>query len=336
MIIKQFFSYYLLSLLLIYLFSDYKNSKKNEHKIFKKLLIYFIEGHDYLLMNNYNKFYKNIQKCEDIMKQILKIIYKLSDSINISILNKINKINYLFNNINLTTIYHLDEFADTEIFGTNIIFDIKSYNSKTKTNIDIPFIKEEPKKEYSLVLDLDETLIHFSISGEKEGHLFFRPHLFKFLDSVSKFYEIIIFTAGITEYAKIVLNLIEIRMGRKIFDFRLYRECTIANDEGAFVKDLEKIGRNLQKIIIVDNTKENFELQKDNGIEIKSYYGFDVTKLDSIEEIDDIDDDNCLMELENVLVKIAEDKPKNITLALKMHQREIFEKVTYGGLYYDE
>ena len=92
MITKQYFSYYLLSLLLIYIFANIKNHKKNEHKIFKKLLIYFIEGNDYLLMNNYNKFYKNIIKCEEVIKQIIKIVYNSIDSINISTLNKINKI----------------------------------------------------------------------------------------------------------------------------------------------------------------------------------------------------------------------------------------------------
>ena len=116
MITKQYFSYYLLSLLLIYIFANIKNHKKNEYKIFKKLLIYFIEGNDYLLMNNYNKFYKNIIKCEEIIKQIIKIVYKSIDSINISTLNKINKISYLFNNINLTTINNINEFADSEIF----------------------------------------------------------------------------------------------------------------------------------------------------------------------------------------------------------------------------
>ena len=42
MITKQYFSYYLLSLLLIYIFANIKNHKKNEHKIFKKLLIFLI------------------------------------------------------------------------------------------------------------------------------------------------------------------------------------------------------------------------------------------------------------------------------------------------------
>ena len=129
MITKQYFSYYLLTLLLIYLFSSSKNNKVNDHKILKKLLIYFIEGNDYVLMNNYNKFYKNILKCEEIMKQIIKIVYKSSDNINIANINKINKINYLFKNINLTSINSIRELADSEIFFTNIIIDLKYYSN---------------------------------------------------------------------------------------------------------------------------------------------------------------------------------------------------------------
>lgn len=39
-----------------------------------------------------------------------------------------------------------------------------------------------------------------------------------------------------------------------------------------FVKDLSKIGRPLNKTIIVDNVAENFSLQPDNGIFIKSWF----------------------------------------------------------------
>ena len=334
MITKQYFSYYLLSLLLIYIFANIKNHKKNEHKIFKKLLIYFIEGNDYLLMNNYNKFYKNIIKCEEVIKQIIKIVYKSIDSINISALNKINKISYLFNNINLTTINNINEFADSEIFMTNIIVDLKYYsslfskNNNSNTHINTPFIKDPPSKDYTLVLDLDETLIHFSVNAESEGHLFFRPYLFHLLNAISEFYELIIFTAGLKEYAKIVLDLIENRIGKKIFDYRLYREHTEPNDEGIFIKDLSKIGRNLQKMILVDNTKENYELQEDNGIEIKSYYGFDSKKMDLMEDDVILDDDRCLIDLEKILIQIVEEKPKKLCLMLKKYQKEISQKIT--------
>ena len=39
-----------------------------------------------------------------------------------------------------------------------------------------------------------------------------------------------------------------------------------------FVKDLSRIGRPLNKTIIVDNVAENFTLQPDNGIFIKSWF----------------------------------------------------------------
>jgi TFIIF-interacting CTD phosphatase-like protein len=38
------------------------------------------------------------------------------------------------------------------------------------------------------------------------------------------------------------------------------------------LKDLSKIGRPLEKTIIVDNIADNFHLQKDNGIFIRSWY----------------------------------------------------------------
>lgn len=38
------------------------------------------------------------------------------------------------------------------------------------------------------------------------------------------------------------------------------------------IKDLSLLGRPLEKTLIVDNIRENFMWQKENGIEIKSWY----------------------------------------------------------------
>jgi CTD small phosphatase-like protein 2 len=36
---------------------------------------------------------------------------------------------------------------------------------------------------------------------------------------------------------------------------------------------LSKLGRDLNRVIIIDNVEDNFQLQKDNGLHIKNFYG---------------------------------------------------------------
>ena len=121
---------------------------------------------------------------------------------------------------------------------------------------------------YTLVLDLDETLVHFEA---KEKKFKLRPGCLKFLKDVaaansrctpetgSPFdlnYEIVIFTAAAQDYADFILNYID--KGRNYISHRLYRQhCQY--DDGVYVKDLSMLGRDLKKTIIVDNIKDNFE-----------------------------------------------------------------------------
>jgi TFIIF-interacting CTD phosphatase-like protein len=55
-------------------------------------------------------------------------------------------------------------------------------------------------KLYTLVLDLDETLIHYDVDeSENEGFYLIRPGALKFLYEMKYFYEIVVFTAAIPE-----------------------------------------------------------------------------------------------------------------------------------------
>ena len=62
---------------------------------------------------------------------------------------------------------------------------------------------------------------------------------------------------------------------------------TIRDDE--YLKDLSRIGREIENMIIVDNMPQNFNLQKENGIFIKSFYGDD-------------NDDTALIDLAPILI----------------------------------
>jgi CTD small phosphatase-like protein 2 len=58
-------------------------------------------------------------------------------------------------------------------------------------------------KQYTLVLDLDETLVHYD---EQTEELNLRPHVISFLTKLAKYYELVIFTAGMKDYADWALS----------------------------------------------------------------------------------------------------------------------------------
>ena len=176
-----------------------------------------------------------------------------------------------------------------------------------------PYIRTKNRKPYSLVLDLDETLIHFKVNNdvENEGILQIRPGVISFLEKMGQYYELIVFTAATQDYGDLLIDNIEEK--DIYFEHRFYRQHTIiiGND---FVKDLERIGRPLDKIIIVDNMPQNFRLQKENGINIKAFWGDDP-------------EDNVLEELGKILINIAKEGG-DLRIGLEKYKDEIIRKVT--------
>ena len=57
-----------------------------------------------------------------------------------------------------------------------------------------------------------------------------------------------------------------------VINFKLYRKHT-EQINGIFIKDLSKLGRDISKVIIIDNNKDNFSLQPENGLHICSFVG---------------------------------------------------------------
>ena len=76
--------------------------------------------------------------------------------------------------------------------------------------VEVPYIKEKLfplKKKYCLVLDLDETLIHYKTdrNNPEDGEMLIRPYMYEFLNKVGQFYELILFTAGTEEVRKLFI-----------------------------------------------------------------------------------------------------------------------------------
>ena len=69
-------------------------------------------------------------------------------------------------------------------------------------------------RKYTLVLDLDETLVHyFDVSPSPfytqlgaESHFLIRPGCFEFLEEMAKYYELVIFTAAMQDVRLSIFN----------------------------------------------------------------------------------------------------------------------------------
>lgn len=69
-----------------------------------------------------------------------------------------------------------------------------------------PFLQPlEAGERYSLVLDLDETLIH-NVDTGSDSFFLVRPGCVEFIQTMAKYYEIVIFTAALQEYADQVID----------------------------------------------------------------------------------------------------------------------------------
>ena len=156
-------------------------------------------------------------------------------------------------------------------------------NKTQKKSLEL-YLPPSLTKKKTLVLDLDETLVHsqfgaFNIPSDvvinieienelHEIHVLIRPGVKEFLEKMSKLYEIVIFTASISKYAGPLLDILD---KEKFCSFRLFREhCTLINS--SFVKDLKKLGRDLKNIIIVDNSPLAYLLNSDNGLPILTWF----------------------------------------------------------------
>ena len=199
------------------------------------------------------------------------------------------------------------------IYNDNIFINKSNTNQFTKNkNCYLNFPSLKP---YTLVLDLDETLVHVP---KKTNKIFLRPGCRDFLHSLLPYYELILFTSSIKEYADQIINFIEIK--EKYFTYCLYRENTILISD-FFFKDINKLGRDIKRIIIIDDKVDNIELQYENGIAIKPYI---------IDRNNPQDNDYVLYDLQRILIKIAKENPDDIRQSLRIYKSEIINKITSG------
>ena len=176
-----------------------------------------------------------------------------------------------------------------------------------------PYLNYISPKNYTLILDVDETLFHFKINedDDEQGVLKIRPGVFQFIDEIKEYYEIILFSEADKNYTDLIIDAVG--DNKYLYDYILCRDyVTIVGQN--FVKELSKIGRPLDRIIIIDNMPQNFSFNKENGIYIKSFWG---------EE----NDDKALIDLIPILVNIAK-SGKDVRKELVKYKEKIVTKIS--------
>jgi CTD nuclear envelope phosphatase 1 len=144
--------------------------------------------------------------------------------------------------------------------------------------------KQEKKKRWTLVLDLDETLVHTTnqpladydcrveIHTRRAQRVFYiskRPYLDTFLATLATAYDIVIFTASIRRYADAVIDLIDVH---RVVSRRFFRPTCLKHG-ASFLKDLRGITINgdLRRTILIDNSPVAYTLQQENALPIRTW-----------------------------------------------------------------
>ncbi|KAL5119389.1 mitochondrial inner membrane protein required for protein import [Pleosporales sp. CAS-2024a] len=123
--------------------------------------------------------------------------------------------------------------------------------------------------ELTLVLSLEDLLLHSEWTTKHGYRLAKRPGLDYFLRYLSSQYELVIFTSVKSMDADPII--------RKLDPFRLvmwplFREAT-RFDKGEYIKDLSYLNRDLSKVIILDTDPSHVKLQPENAIIMPKWKG---------------------------------------------------------------
>jgi Dullard-like phosphatase family protein len=135
----------------------------------------------------------------------------------------------------------------------------------------------------TLVLDLDETLVHsqFKLTENCDLRLdvvvdhfpavFYvakRPYLDVFLRTAALWFDLVIFTASLQKYAEPLISNID---PDGLIKQRLFRPHCI-KQAGNFVKDLTTVEPDLRNVVIIDNSPAAYAMHDSNAIPIEAWY----------------------------------------------------------------
>ena len=285
-----------------------------------------------------------------------------------SLLNLLNKKNILsiIDIINNVILYSLLN-KNIEIAYKNMLYDKNNELDICYSRNSVPYLPKISKdRTYTLILDLDETLIHYFYSKvpiKDESHYGY----FSSDDEYGQFNNYLIsnenereridennndslkigmfllrpytkkFLQELNEYYEIAIFttgtkeycdrvLQLLDLNNDLIKYRLYKHHIALKDANISVKDLSLLGRDLSKTIIVDNLDGNFRLQPNNGLPIITWKG----------DINDYSLKYLATILKNIVINKVPDVRKiikKIKAQIKSEKNPIYSKINLSEIF---
>ena len=201
-----------------------------------------------------------------------------------------------------------DEFVDLPL--------LEQYPARAKSNISDWFAyMMDPRAEelllpdllpppyqapYTLLIELSDLLVHSQYTRTAGWRWKKRQGLDIFLESLCKHYEIVIFTKDAAISCVEVIEAIDPKM---CILYKLFRDST-RYKKGTYLKDLSNLNRDLSKVILVDTNRAAVACQPENALVLNKWMG---------------EDDMDLIDLADMLVVIAQDRPTDLRSVIKCY-----------------
>ncbi|ONK61465.1 uncharacterized protein A4U43_C08F30200 [Asparagus officinalis] len=166
----------------------------------------------------------------------------------------------------------------------------------------LPDLHPQEQHVFTLVLDLNETLVYSDWKRDRGWRTFKRPGVDAFLEHLAKFYEIVVYSDQLSMYVDPVLE----RLDQKgCIRYRLARNATRYLD-GKHYRDLSKLNRDPSRILYVSGHATESSLQPENCVPVKPW------KLEN--------DDTALIDLLPFLEYVALNRPADIRPVLESYK----------------
>ena len=131
----------------------------------------------------------------------------------------------------------------------------------------MPNVPQDIPVPHTLVLDLENTLVTSSWDRKYGWRHAKRPGVDKFLKTLAQYYEIVLYSPSIDGIADPVVESLD---KEGCIMHRLYRDATHYHN-GVHVKDLDRLNRNVNRMIVLDDDPAEVQFHPQNLLRIKPY-----------------------------------------------------------------